>query len=436
MKNVNAFQFLGEDNVVLAVLNTDGTVALKDSSGETLETYPDWQSAVKVVSNTDPTDSELGSKTMMAQLMSAMGATSYKAVIPDNSGEKPKRGKAKIAEGTKLEKEVTGDVVRLTPDQLIIGRNPRGETNGIEEMAESMKKQADLAGDCLIQNIVVGPPTKAGKYPVIAGFRRATAAQTLQTSRPNKPVYWTLRALVVDVDKCSALAIGLRENLARKDMNALAIARSFHELEDDGWTRSQIAREYGYSNALVTNIMKVSEPACKPLHKFIEAGIVNQTQAINIAKLAESSKEDFNAAMEQVKAAAEAGKPLQTDAVTTAVRERKQAEREQANGGDGGNGEAEQSQESPEPETPSVVALTRAEIRKFISERTLPGEEPLITAILKPLGLYFEGHIKEKSLLNQWKRQFTFTTNASIPDTGLLNPTTNKRTKKAAAAAD
>jgi ParB/RepB/Spo0J family partition protein len=424
--NASAYNLLADNGAIIATLATSGVVELLDD-GKVVETYSGWKDAYRNLTQTEPTDAPIGSKTMIAQVIAATGAAKAEPVAGESKPKgKSKKAAAPPAEDSKIEEAIkraedSGSTVMLDPDDVLVGKNPRGETPNPEKMAESLRKQADATGDALVQNIVVGPPNAKGKYQLYAGWTRAAAAKLNKQSYPNKPKYWMLRALVVDVDAGTAHAIGLRENLTRVDMNALAQARSFAMLVEDGWQQKSIAKEFGLSPAWVSDILRINE--VKPLHKYIENGTLGTKQATEIAKLAEKYPEDFKVALATIKAASEAGHTLTTEEVKQAIRAEKQAKKEEAAGSESEETGEESTESAAEYEEadPGIVKLSRKEFSDFLDENTLPGADPVVHYILSNIKEVFNGLTKPATVLKRLAKM-RMPEGKAAPDTGLINP--------------
>jgi ParB/RepB/Spo0J family partition protein len=124
--------------------------------------------------------------------------------------------------------------------------NPRKDFNEgeIRELAES------LEGVGLIEPLLVRRvPHSKGAYQLIAGERRLRAAALLGWA--------TIQAIVIDADDQQVLAMQLVENLQRKDLNPIEIARALDALcrskSDGGAGRSQgeVAKMLGKSSTWV-----------------------------------------------------------------------------------------------------------------------------------------------------------------------------------------
>ena len=112
----------------------------------------------------------------------------------------------------------------------------------IDALAESIKKRG------VLQPIIV---RKVGdKYQLIAGERRWRAAKRAGLER--------IPARVIEIDDNGALEIALVENLDRKDLNPLELAKGYQLLKDRfGLTQDEIAKKIGRSRSAVANTLRL-----------------------------------------------------------------------------------------------------------------------------------------------------------------------------------
>ncbi len=132
----------------------------------------------------------------------------------------------------------------------MIHANPRQPRRRFEQeatngLAESVRAQG------LIQPVVVRPREDGG-YELIAGERRWRAAQ--EAGLPTVP------AIVRDADDRDALLLGLVENVAREQLNAVEEARAYALLVDEfDLGLGEVADRVGKAKPTVSNRLRLLE---------------------------------------------------------------------------------------------------------------------------------------------------------------------------------
>ncbi len=120
----------------------------------------------------------------------------------------------------------------------------------IESLAKSIKKRG------VLQPVILRKID--GKYQLIAGERRWRAAKVAGLER--------IPARVIEIDDNGALEIALVENLDRKDLNPIELARGYQLLKDKfGLTQDEIAKKIGRSRSAVANTLRLLQ-----LHKSVQ----------------------------------------------------------------------------------------------------------------------------------------------------------------------
>ncbi len=120
----------------------------------------------------------------------------------------------------------------------------------IQSLAESIKKRG------VLQPVILRKID--GKYQLIAGERRWRAAKVAGLDR--------IPARVIDIDDNGALEIALVENLDRKDLNPIELARGYQLLREKfGLTQDEIAKKIGRSRSAVANTLRLLQ-----LHEFVQ----------------------------------------------------------------------------------------------------------------------------------------------------------------------
>jgi ParB family chromosome partitioning protein len=139
-------------------------------------------------------------------------------------------------------------VVQAIPLRLIEPDpfQPRQEANpeAIARLAMSLESHGQL------QPIVVRPGRAPGRFMIVAGARRWTAAMAAGHA--------TIQAIVLDapVDRPRALELQLVENLLREDLNPIDQAEAFHRLMDGRrWSAARLARALHLSESRVSRAL-------------------------------------------------------------------------------------------------------------------------------------------------------------------------------------
>lgn len=118
------------------------------------------------------------------------------------------------------------------------------EKSALQELADSIKQKG------VIQAISVRKKD-GDSYELLSGERRLRAAKLAGLDK--------IPAFVLDVStKEDLLEISLIENIQRKDLNALEIAKGYNRLITEcRLTQEQVAERVGKSRAAVTNILRI-----------------------------------------------------------------------------------------------------------------------------------------------------------------------------------
>ena len=115
--------------------------------------------------------------------------------------------------------------------------------DGLNELAESIRAHG------ILQPIILRQ-IKPDQYEIIAGERRWRAAQIATLN--------TIPALIQEITNEAALAIGLIENIQRRDLNVLEQAEALARLlEEFKLTHAEIAQSLGKSRTMITNLLRL-----------------------------------------------------------------------------------------------------------------------------------------------------------------------------------
>jgi ParB family chromosome partitioning protein len=136
-------------------------------------------------------------------------------------------------------------ITMLELDQIQAGQyQPRihFDEEGLNDLAQSIQAQG------LLQPLTVRPV--GDKYEIIAGERRWRACQKIAKS--------PIPVIIHQVSDETALALGLIENLQRKDLNPIEEARALGRLiEEFSLTHQEIANVLGQSRAHISNQLRL-----------------------------------------------------------------------------------------------------------------------------------------------------------------------------------
>lgn len=160
--------------------------------------------------------------------------------------------------------------------------NPRGDVDTASPAF--LELSASIASQGMLEPIVIGPALDEldGRHPIIAGWRRYTAA--LVAGMPAVPVHHR-----PDIaDEASALRAALAENLAREDMTPLAEASAIARLVELGDTQVAAAAAVGVSERTARERLRLLTlpPA---VQTAIAGGKVPSTAGRRLQQIAEAS---------------------------------------------------------------------------------------------------------------------------------------------------
>ena len=194
------------------------------------------------------------------------------------AGKKPAlgRGLDAILIDNEEQKEESGvRMIRLSevepnPDQ------PRKifDTEPLEALAESISQHG------VIQPVVVRP--KDGMYMIVTGERRWRAARMAGLSE--------IPVIIIEADDKKAAELALVENIQRKDLNPVEVARGYAALIDEfSYTQEEIAKKIGRSRSAVTNSLRLLDLPPKALD-YLASGELSEGHAKVLLSLKDSEK--------------------------------------------------------------------------------------------------------------------------------------------------
>ncbi|GAA0675966.1 ParB family chromosome partitioning protein [Sphingomonas insulae] len=118
---------------------------------------------------------------------------------------------------------------------------------------------ANIAAQCLLQNLIVTPLKKAGTFTVKAGGRRLRALQLL-IEQGTLPADHSVPVLVLSDDD-NAIETSLAENFQRVPMNSADECTAFNFLIQKGMTAEDVAKRQGVTTRFVEQRVRLAELA-------------------------------------------------------------------------------------------------------------------------------------------------------------------------------
>jgi ParB family chromosome partitioning protein len=181
---------------------------------------------------------------------SAPVATAAAVAATPASAEAPVPGVIADLQAVARKKPDDHEVIDLAIDR--IGGNPhqtrsftKEEVDSLQELSDSIKAQG------VIQPVTVRPG-KDGRYILITGERRMRASTMAGKT--------TIPAIVRVVSEQQAAEMTVIENLQRRDLNCIDLARAYIMLSQDfGLTQEQIGSRVGVSRETVSNYMRLAK---------------------------------------------------------------------------------------------------------------------------------------------------------------------------------
>jgi ParB family chromosome partitioning protein len=164
------------------------------------------------------------------------------------------------------------EIVEIPIDKIdLLYAREEVDEKEIVELAESIRSLG------LAQLPLVRFDKKTGRYQLIVGTRRYLAVKRLGLEK--------LQARLVDVDEVRARALSLVENVQRKDLSDMELAKRLRELKELGkYSAKELAALLGKSEGWVLDHLRMVEPIEEGVRKACEE--VKPT-AISIARAME-----------------------------------------------------------------------------------------------------------------------------------------------------
>jgi ParB family chromosome partitioning protein len=185
--------------------------------------------------------------------------------------------------------EVTrSEVHNILPEHVVVdpSENSRVTPRTPEEVAAFAQR---LLEDGQLQPVLVRV-IEGNKVKLVAGYGRHEAA-TFINENLNPPQPFKLQCKIVDCNSEEAFLKSLKENIDRKDTNAIDEAHAQKRLREVfHWTEEQIAAFYEKSVAWVSQKRKLLQLS-KPLQQEVISGNLSEAAALDLTAVPESERE-------------------------------------------------------------------------------------------------------------------------------------------------
>lgn len=198
-----------------------------------------------------------------------------------------------------IEDTTRADPVETVENQLILPLaaieasplNPRKTIDpaGVEELAASIRQHG------LLQNLVVRPAARHGRYLIVAGERRFRALQLLVGRGQWDAAGPLIPCRLVEGGDADHLALALLENLQRQDVNPIEEAEAFAELQRidaERWSAASIASRLGCSQRHIEGRLALIRRLAPQAQDAMRQGLltVRQARALQLANHEEQVK--------------------------------------------------------------------------------------------------------------------------------------------------
>jgi ParB family chromosome partitioning protein len=138
------------------------------------------------------------------------------------------------------------------------------EPEGLKDLVDSIREHG------IIQPLIV-TALGDGKWQLIAGERRWRSAKEVGLK--------TVPVIVRDLTEQKKLEIAIIENIQRKDLNGLEVARAYQKLIDEfSLTQEALGKRLGKSRSAITNTLRLLT-APEPVMMAIERGEISEGHA-------------------------------------------------------------------------------------------------------------------------------------------------------------
>ncbi len=162
-------------------------------------------------------------------------------------------------------------VKKIRLDQIDLNLITNSRVNiDVEDLSESMATSG-------LNNPIGVCETESGRYGLVYGFRRFTAATRLQWAEIDCRI-------MNDLDESELLIMNLQENVSRKNLNPMEEALAIQRIQNLGRDVNEFRKELGWSKTLVSQRLALLEMTDEIIHSLkYDLISVNQARAINQA---------------------------------------------------------------------------------------------------------------------------------------------------------
>jgi ParB family transcriptional regulator, chromosome partitioning protein len=170
---------------------------------------------------------------------------------------------------------------------VLPGFNPRRNFTGIEELAAAIKREGPLS------TLVVRPTSNEGIFALVSGERRLRAYGLLEA----KEVPVLIRTDLKDDDlRARAVAVAENSDNLRSNLNAVELGFVFKDMEKQGWTIPQIAKETCTEVTLVRRCLSLMD-APEDMQQKVAKGELALAPVLEFAKLDQATREAIRASL-------------------------------------------------------------------------------------------------------------------------------------------
>lgn len=213
-----------------------------------------------------------------------------------------------------MHKATRTDLYNIDPRAVIFGENPRKDYGDMESLKSFIKENG----------VKALPPVKVKKitvdgedrYELKHGYRRLTAITELIAEGCD-----IARIKAELVDKHYGAEQECLDHFSQNSGKPLTVyeeAIIFKQLEDYGWTQTEIAKKLGITPANVSNKIKIASIQKKAIHDAMSDGTITTTTVLKVLQKYDSDKAE-HIIVEAIKDMKAIGKTKVTDKTVESV---------------------------------------------------------------------------------------------------------------------
>ncbi|QXJ30331.1 ParB/RepB/Spo0J family partition protein [Saccharolobus shibatae] len=171
--------------------------------------------------------------------------------------------------------------MRIPLDSIIINNKILARIKIDDEFVNELKESLKETG--LLTPIIVRP-SKDGKYEIIDGLHRYTAAKKLG--------WKDIEANIVNLSDVDALVYSITNNIQRKQMEPIDEAQAILKLINEyGLTETDVAKRLGKSVAWVSQRVAIALKLPDEVKKLLESGKIPLSVAVLATKITDKEKQ-------------------------------------------------------------------------------------------------------------------------------------------------